>query len=849
MINLDTLYNIATESIKSTAHKCVFETAQDTIPKFAAKFIDGNVFDYSESLEQLTLTSITCAWVIMIVLGLSAYFLRNKYAKKFFNFVPVILCVAFIGTIWKILPEISHNMGKEGFILASLLLFGLSVLIYLGITISRSDKTLGHIKLLRPFIIIGVYGAVVYDIGMFTGNGVSLFTNLPMAILYGFRIFLFNSDVSELQTDFHENWLYSANFALVHFLAAFLTTLFVIKHFGFNIIQKFKLWFACLRSAKPNVYLFWGYNESVHELAESINDHYEKSNRDDYRIIIVRTDSDYDDTPENSTGFRRIFNFISTRNSEIDSLKELNCLTLGTYHKLEDAKYKENETIDILEGEMKLKSLCRFLSKKGIKTLHIMFLSNEEKENIQCVNALLHDTTINNILNYQSHHITFYCHARFNGPNRVFQDFTSQNFEIKIVDSSHIAVERLKLNPEFHPFNVVEMDTENPVTVKDPFNALIVGFGEVGRDAFRFLYEFATFADINISTKNARRSEFNCTVVDKDLDKLEGAFKAEMPAIFNNTASNINIDFKSIDYNQEDFYNKVLDKNKIANLNYVVISIGDTDDAISLAINIFNRFRKYGGDLSKLMILVRCTDNSKVKIVQKIANHYNFGYGEGDKNKPVIRIFGVPHETYTYDLIISDELLKLGMEYHENYRLIKGDNETWEDRRRKAKPNPLPDIYKLRKLTRQESQDMANALHRHTKMAFFKAAMPENLDWSNFLERYFKSDGKPNREGQKSLITYPKLSEKENLIILRLAMLEHLRWNAAHELMGYVRRDDEEASCDEATMRHNCLKNWNELDHESEFTEETEYVSDFKEFDFAVVDTTIAISQTEGNND
>lgn len=494
-------------------------------------------------------------------------------------------------------------------------------------------------------------------------------------------------------------------------------------------------------------------------------------------------------------------------------------------------------------GLSRIVKLINRLEHTGDAQLHIFFLNENEERNIRDIITLAKDRTILSVARSGNIQHRIYCHARFNGPNRVIQDVAvKKNLNIKIIDSSHIAVERLKLLPEFHPFNVVEMDKENVGTVKDTFDALIVGFGEVGRDAFRFLYEFAAFVDNGASGGNARRSQFNCTIVDKDLDRIEGTFRAAMPGVFNEETK-CNIDFRSIDYNHKSFFAEILTPERITSLNYVVISIGDNDEAIALATRIFNQFRQYGGDMKKLIILVRCTDDSKVESVQKIADHYNKGYGNGEKNTPVIRIFGQPAETYTYELVISNRLLELGKIFHENYRIIKGEGDSWDQRHNSYINTAVPDIDKLRKMRRQESQDMANALHIHTKMAFFKDAMPPNMDWEGFMVRYFKADGTPNRTGHKSHITYPDLSDRENLIVLRLAILEHLRWNAAHELLGYVSRTDGIASCDERTMRHNCLKNWNELDDESEITEKSSWPCDYKEYDFAVVDTTIAMSE------
>jgi hypothetical protein len=99
------------------------------------------------------------------------------------------------------------------------------------------------------------------------------------------------------------------------------------------------------------------------------------------------------------------------------------------------------------------------------------------------------------------------------------------------------------------------------------------------------------------------------------------------------------------------------------------------------------------------------------------------------------------------------------------------------------------------------------------------------------------------RTGSQTGITYPHLSPKENQLMLNLAMCEHLRWNAAHEIMGYVSNENEH-KCNELTKRHNCLKPWQNLDYESD---NADYPVDFKLFDFGVVETSLKLDCVDNN--
>ena len=493
-------------------------------------------------------------------------------------------------------------------------------------------------------------------------------------------------------------------------------------------------------------------------------------------------------------------------------------------------------------GLSKIKELITSLVKTASPQLHIFFMGEDEELNIRNINVLAKDVTIGSIVGNKHIFHRIYCHARYNGPNRVIQDVAfKKHLNIKIVDSSHIAVELLKMDPECHPVQVVQVNEENPATVDSPLKTMIIGFGEVGRDAFRFLYEFGALLSSESSDSNAKKITFDCTVVDKNLMNIQGPFRASMPGIFEDSKNKEDkIRFKSIDLNSDDFYQDILNEENIEGLNYVIISIGNNDEAISLATRIFERVRKKRENLTNLRIFVRCTDDNKVEGIQEIADHYNFGYGKGIDNIPVIRIFGQPQKTYTFDLVISDKLTETARTFHDKYRSFRGEGVSWDERHRSMTDTGIPNLDKLRKLRRQESQDMANAFHIGTKIFLLRESMGESVDWNSFFSHYFNPDGTTHVEGSRSEIVYPRLSEVENRMILHLAMLEHLRWNAAHELFGY-QFNEKGTECDERTMLHNCLCAWGKLDEKSE--EITEWFCDYKKYDFCVVDTSIALAK------
>jgi hypothetical protein len=254
----------------------------------------------------------------------------------------------------------------------------------------------------------------------------------------------------------------------------------------------------------------------------------------------------------------------------------------------------------------------------------------------------------------------------------------------------------------------------------------------------------------------------------------------------------------------------------------------------------------------------------------EIANHYN----EGEER---IVLFGHDEQLYTYSMIVEDEFEKRGKDYYEAYRTLNpqyDEDGSWEQRRNKLlgfiklrrtgfdpvtgramfKEEPVahpskPSINNLQKLRRKETQDRANAMHESTKMKvletvindWYTSLVPQLFNITEINNRIIVLVNrlKPNSSLKTKGVKYA-IGEREQTLLDNLAKLEHLRWNASHEVMGYTPMPSSVPSndrgCDETRCWHNCLICWEELDGESD---KISYVEDYKAFDYAVVETTI----------
>lgn len=740
------------------------------------------------------------------------------------------------------------NLANYSFIFGIIIAVIIALMLSLGA--SKSLRKVRTSLLGWSFVIVWLYGFWVYDIGMCTGNKFSLVTNAPMAILYGFKIFLLDSDVSEIHEAYHGSWAYSFNFALVHLLAAAVSTLFVIKYFGFNILAKWRMRKESLLKKVDESYVFWGFNDASESLIESIQKHYSENRPDStYRIIIVRLHNGDDDNPETRTGIGRIFDFLSIPTSELEKLQDLKCLTVGTYSNISNINAKEDD--DVLGDSFSLRSLKRILQKRTRNKIHMLFLGENDKDNIHAVSLLLKDKSLKNFVNAtvkdngpeSMREVIFYCHARYNSVHRVIEDrFMVGSIRVKVIDSSHISVENLKLNEDLLPVKYVKV--EKDATVSSPFNSLVIGFSDVGQDAVKFLYEYGAFVKSGSTDQDVVRSDFHMRVIDNRMADVAGPFVACAPAI------NISVPFikgmekpgalitlDNLDCQSIKFY-KGLEK-WIKELNYIVIATGDDELNITLAIRIFKLATRYRANMDNLCILTRVHEDEDGNI-RKTAEHYNRLWKaqcavkdyngkiatqsevkRSDKANMPIHLFGLDKETYTYENIIDDSMDKQAVDFKERY--TASTQKDYKEPKRKddyawykqitnnilcinGNPDINPTLSAVMGIRRMQSQDYANCFHSLTKKilakeALIKAGIPE-FSWV-LLSR--KSESIEYRVKDSSAVVPQVLR-----ILSVLAQTEHLRWNASHEILGYV-KEGPFPSRNEVAMQHSCLTNWQAL--------------------------------------
>lgn len=631
---------------------------------------------------------------------------------------------------------------------------------------------------------------------------------------------------------------------IVATLSFICTIAFLISLVYERIIELYKL--RRLKSSKhikEHLYIFWGVNDASQNIIETMK----ACEREKSTIIFV----DESETDEREQGaWMRILSLFKHERRSFSRVKEYRAFITIINTKLSEVVSLPCN--DIL-GNLNMpttKSIIEKLNQRQSPTqLHVFFLSSDAQENIDNMNALIKDCTIATLSIKNTASVRFYCHAPYNARTQILEDNTMlNNIRVKIVDSSKLSIELLKRDVCSHPASFLEFNKEsNPGTITSSFNALIVGFGETGREAFRFLYEYSALTSEESTDTHTKRCQFHCTVVDKDMDMILPHFTNGVPAIFNRNSEDCSFSFLQTNYTSKEFYDAVMSESSLKDLNYVVVSLGNDDEGIKVVSRLLKQVIKYkGSDICKFRIYLRVFNQSKVPELQEIADYYNrtISYVGKDKCVPLIQLFGKPKDIFTYNIVVDDWFEKRAEMFYDRYQEIYAENEpllttgSWSNRRKlllgkerlvivelpsdnvwkrhvdivdnrlndnveKDKEfvvndkdgdkyisaqlkvgfepcNKIPRYKDIIKLHRQESQDMSNILHASTKIFIYKLYKTTEIDVEQL---------------------------KRNL-----AIAEHMRWNAAHEMLGYIEGDEKSTSCDDLKKTHHCLVPWEKLD-------------------------------------
>lgn len=613
----------------------------------------------------------------------------------------------------------------------------------------------------------------------------SWYSIISLSLISSFKLFIGDSHIFD--NGFQDFLFKPANaiWLLVMsslYLFAICTSCYLVVNLFFKRFSS-KLWLFSHRPQKNN-FIFFGLDQNTLLLAKNI-----LTSIPEKKQVIIVSDSASNDIDFDTSIFERLHTISSERNDTLSRAQLRQATILKSRKRGTSAQEKD------FFSALGLPRLSRWFY-NGNNT-QVFILSEHEEENMELLEALLSRNVRFGVL---------YCHtSSHRGSLVTLEEYYRRKYQsyVKFIDSAHLSIQSLLKDECYFPFQPIHFvdiakDKElNLGYVISPFTSLIVGFGEFGQSAARYLYEYGAFVG-----KDFCRSPFLCHVCDPKNDNLFIHFALQHPGI----EMSRHFNFHKMEAGSSSFWSVF---GKIApTLRYVFLCTEDDGRNLSLAEEMLAMLP----EPEKVGVLARQSRPSASLVSRSkiIKEHFSQSFST----------FGEQDSIWTYNNISDVMLDKEAKAFYESYSLCAGDKPDWEGRQKRIRlGNP--------KSIRQQSQDYANVLHRHTKLTLIgdNKTVRQTLEGGiNSGKEYFKH--KKHYSGEQA-------TQYEYLELLGryLAVGEHIRWHASHVIMGYVYGTD----TDDMAKKHACMLPYDTLP------------DSVRHYDWLVIKTTLLLASEGGN--
>ena len=675
------------------------------------------------------------------------------------------------------------NMTPTATILStSLIGIAIGALYYLILAKNSKSNRLFFRTLLigASFIIIANTLADSYVLSNITQGEKSWFSIIILALFHSLELFVFQThffdngyqeflfgrseinpgtNLETLLSEAGKPWI--TYIFIITFILAILTSIaLVIK--AFNRRKAGRSWLIANKDKAKNVHVFFLGGNLSEALAEDIH-----KNHPDQPCLLVG----YPDPEESYMDlsiWEKIQRLFKSRSEE----------SLGPFNAIVYSRIPLNEVSgkDICQ-KMNLKDLETFLK---APTCKVYLLSDDESENLHCTEILYNDGCTAEI----------FCRACREGINRMYEDAMTKtpSMNVHLIDSSYLAVRNIKNCTELLPVNYVEKGVNEKGLregwVSSAFNAMILGFGETGREVLGFLYEHGAFVD-----KDYKKSPFSCVVIDRQMENIEHPYRNSFPGM----NESVGIRFKQCEIGSNAFWDDM--SVQIQNLNYIVICMGNDRINLKMAVDLVKFAFRKGKDLSKNFVILIAQENP-THLDEITLQHYN-SIGQYHN---CIRTFGNQRDVWTYDNMTNESLKARAKNYFANYMRAQGDTRDaeaiWEKREKEIETTS--DFALHAKRVRQRSQDYANCFHISTKLALIG---PEIYDCRHDIAQCIPPDY------TKAHTHYTGDDAHVEQVLHYLSVHEHIRWEASHVALGYTPGQ----RTDEVKKTHECIMSYDDL--------------------------------------
>lgn len=614
--------------------------------------------------------------------------------------------------------------------IATIILIAYAILLYRITGRNRSsDKLVGAftiVFLLGTVYHLWLFGSIASDIDFLTYD--SLMSRVLFSAQYSLEMFLantllFKGEVKEVLQG--QAFMYQSY--LVLYGMAILTSGFSIFHF---LSRRLYNWFwLTFHKATRKAHIFIGVNDASLCLSSDIMAHHS-----DERVIFI----DLPDQQDNPQGV---------------SIWDI----VGGFFK-DSKEHEELSSYVVLKAGKGIGKITKWLKKEEND---VYILSDSQEQNVSILEALWEHKELK---------CRIYCHAKKEGLINRYDNIADVEDRVRFVDSSFLSVVALKKwrDNAMLPVKYVDVaeDTETKRRlgyVTSEFHCAVIGFGETGKEALKFLYEFGAFPN-----KDNGKVPFKCHIFDNNLAKELGEFGVDLTTLRSPVAKEPEFELHSCGVDTIEFRTEM--SKIIGKLNYVVVCLGNDNMNVETTLNIVECAAIESRDTSdKFCVAIKQAKTSKLN--QDTLDNANKAYNG------CIHTFGLTKDIWTLRLISNEELDADARRFYESYSELSDKfnlsmgweaNPTWNEREKKGVRS---ENYKDRcKARRQKSQDYSNSLHKTTKQILCEP-------YGNLAEQILVI----NEDTIHCL--EDDITAKE--VLEHLAVCEHLRWEASHMMMGY----------------------------------------------------------------
>ena len=334
---------------------------------------------------------------------------------------------------------------------------------------------------------------------------------------------------------------------------------------------------------------------------------------------------------------------------------------------------------------------------------------------------------------------------------------------IRILNLPEMSFNEIRQNrPQLHPIRFADIARDakgQPLGyVKSACTSMLIGFGETGQEALRYLYEFGSFIG-----KDMQPIPNTFKVYDPLIDTLKGDFLNRTPAL----RYDANIEWSPSSVGTSQFWLEFA--MTLPSLTYVVISVGKSERNVEIAVQLLQEASRYGKDLSRLCVLVSAhqADSQMLSLI----DFYNRSYcPEGIS---VIHPIGLPDHLWNLDVVSGKSLKKRAIETMPVGAAGQNAADRWKERSRTIRSRGGNQLLNRQELLRKQSGDIGRSLYAPTLVQLCPdyilekvTDIPDVLDPQNPVHFYG--------------------SKKDYQVMEYLAAGEHLHWMTALEAAGYI---------------------------------------------------------------